>query len=263
MASSSSRAVSGEQTMGASGLQREVDALQAGYTQEQRTLELLARECLGNAQRLFEESKSPGYRPASSQVVWCIENVCPVDAAAHDAEYCISRHFELPQCPGVFFCLVFHPFGGAIPRETLEGGLPPCRLALKVSGVAAEGLRLAVVATLDLESTALTPGDNRILSTEWDLFGAEQVNCYGHWPATGIPAAAELVCSAKLTVRSWEMEVLHLETQWPSAEDAAEFSSPVSGSDTTVHLKTLMRSSPQSPGNGSEVEEDDSDPCRQ
>merc|ERR1712048_216840 len=109
--------------------------------------------------------------------------------------------------------------------EAPSGCSPPCRLALEVSGAAAEGLSLSARVSVELEGPWTTEGEQPAelaVATE-ELLGAGAVSCDGAWPklSTGdLPAAVAVICCTEVTMRSWEAPLLQYETCWPRPGEA-------------------------------------------
>lgn len=217
-------------------LQREVDSMQAVYTQQRRELEVLARSFECDVQGLREQLQKARIAHAEAaegcglervrRVRWRLAGIRNLTWEVPDPAQYSLQEFQLPECPGVQFRLSFFPFGGAAVASSASPpagavrtrgvGLPGWRLALKVSGFHAEGLELEAQLSVAIEmadrvgSTDIGSGwGSAVLGDFHDIVhvvAAEcrQEGCAGLDNGRGHCPHAEVQCEGAWPRQCWE-----------------------------------------------------------
>lgn len=198
-------------------LQREVDSMQAVYTQQRRELEMLARsfECevqilreqlqkarveQSVAQEGGEAAKCWSGTARARQVRWRLGGTCDFAWEAPDPAHHARQEFQLPECPGVHFSLAFFPFGGVMIASSARGW----RLALEVSGVMAEGLRLETQLSVTLEVSEICGEGSRSLGGSSETLQVAASGCEkGSCGSAGHHPSAEVHCEGAWPKECW------------------------------------------------------------
>mmetsp|Transcript_20327 Transcript_20327/g.51565 ORF Transcript_20327/g.51565 Transcript_20327/m.51565 type:complete len:253 (-) Transcript_20327:110-868(-) len=164
------------------------------------------------------------------QVRWRLDGARDFPWEAPDASQSQRQDFSLAECPGVQFSLVFYPLGGSSVLSGRPTSVPSWMSALEVVGeLATDGLKLD--ARLNVEAESATTGSSSPSSSS--SYGSQtlgssvgslhlsrcsnfraEAKCVGAWPRAVVADATCVICSAEITVVSWEPSVIRLTSDW-------------------------------------------------